>query len=124
MDRHLHHKYFPSCPRNIGLADQYMWKDKDTNKYTCINGISHPIYDCGGNINYSLPLEKYPPVNQIHPQIGMARRMHFNYRETPYWAIPEREGYKPFFHLASDRVYPYPLGDPYGTTRGCSACNQ
>lgn len=80
MDRNLHKKYTPQCPRNIAVVDQYMWPNKDTNKYKCYNGISHPIYDCKGWINYSLPLEMYPPVHRIHPQIHMTRRMHLNYR--------------------------------------------
>jgi len=81
MDRHLHKKYIPQCPRQPNIPDQYMWNQKDTNKYMCFNGISHPIYDCGGNINYGLPLEMYPPVNEIHPQIGMVRHMHLNLRQ-------------------------------------------
>lgn len=81
MDRHLHLKHQPSCPRNVALVNQYMWDNKDTNKYNCNNGVSHPIYDCKGWIHYSLPLEMYPPVNQIHEQIGMTRRTHLNWRD-------------------------------------------
>lgn len=108
MDRNLHPKYKPECPRHASLVDQYMWKEKDTNKYMCYNGISHPIYDCKGEISYSLPLEMYPPVNRVHPQIDMVRRMHFNYRGSPdkYY----REGYS---HQ--------PTGCGCGG-RGCSAC--
>ena len=82
MDRHLHPKYYPKCPRNIGLVDQYSWTDKDTNEYTCQNGISHPIYDCNGWIQFSLPLDMYPPINDIHPQIKMTKKMHLNWRES------------------------------------------
>ena len=80
MDRTRHRKYFPECPRNIALVNQYMWKNKDSNKYHCHNGISHPIYDCSGNVNFSLPLNMYPPVNQVHPQILRSNRLHLNNR--------------------------------------------
>ena len=84
MDRNLHKKFVPPCKRNISEVDQYSWEQKDTNKYMCTNGISHPIYDCKGWVNYSLPLELYPPVTEIHPQIEMTRRMHLNWRGSPY----------------------------------------
>lgn len=82
MDRNLHPKYIPKCPRNIGVVDQYSWEHKDTNDYMCENGISHPIYDCNGWVQFSLPLELYPPVNSIHPQIDMVKRMHLNWRNS------------------------------------------
>ena len=84
MDRNMHPRYVPQCPRQAAIVDQYMWKQKDTNKYKCYNGISHPIYDCTGQVNYSLPLDQYPPANGIHPQIAMTRRMHLNLREDPH----------------------------------------
>ena len=72
MDRNLHRKYVPECPANVGLPDQYMWEIKDTNKYPCRNGVSHPIYDCKGSIHYSLPLHMYPAVSKVHTQISMS----------------------------------------------------
>jgi len=92
MDRRNHAPYIPRCPRHAGLPDQYMWAQKDTNKYMCFNGISHPIYDCKGDINYTLPLEMYPPENQVHPQIGMVNRMHLNYRTYPFVRDERMEG--------------------------------
>ncbi len=80
MFRDQHKKYFPQCPRRQSLVNQYMWPEKDTNQYMCYNGISHPIYDCKGDINYTLPLDMYPPVDDVHPQIKMVRRMHLNHR--------------------------------------------
>lgn len=80
MDRNLHRKYIPNCKRNIPIVNQYMWPQKDSNKYTCDNGMSNPIYDCKGWISYSLPLHMYPKVNEIHPQIAMSERAHLNYR--------------------------------------------
>jgi len=82
MEKNLHKKYIPTCPRNIGIVDQYSWANKDTNDYMCNNGISHPIYDCNGDIQFSLPLEMYPPVNRIHPQIKMVKRSHLNWRDS------------------------------------------
>ena len=81
MDRTYFIKHIPQCPRQSAIVDQYMWEEKDTNKYRCYNGISHPIYDCKGMVNFSLPLEYYPPVNEVHPQIKMVKRPHFNYRQ-------------------------------------------
>jgi len=72
MDRHFHAKHIPCCPPNVGMPDQYMWPVKDTNKYPCRNGVSHPIYDCEGSIHYSLPLHQYPRISEVHPQIAMS----------------------------------------------------
>ncbi len=83
MDRSYHPRYVPSCKKNIAMVDQYMWAEKDTNTYKCDNGVSHPIYDCTGQVNFSLPLEEYPPEHGIHPQIAMTKRAHFNYRQDP-----------------------------------------
>lgn len=80
MDRNLVKRYIPKCPRNIGVVDQYSWEYKDTNDYMCENGISHPIYDCNGWAQFSLPLDMYPPNNDIHPQIKMVKKMHLNWR--------------------------------------------
>jgi len=102
MDRHLHKKYVPTCPRNAAIVDQYMWPQKDTTKYMCHNGISHPIYDCKGWINYTLPLEMYPPVNEVHPQIAMVRRPHLQYRGSA---------------LYRTRPMHPDLGDPYHYSR-------
>ena len=128
MDRHVHPRYRPQCPRQAAIVDQYMWKDKDTTYYKCYNGISHPIYDCKGMINYSLPLEHYPPAGRIHPQIEMTRRMHMNYRGNPhkFYPIQERFTYAPKtgLHIVSDRTPGYPLPNPYGNNRGCNACNR
>lgn len=140
MNRSGHKKYIPQCPRQAAIVDQYMWKQKDTNKYRCYNGISHPIYDCKGWVNFSLPLENYPPVDEVHPQIKMVKRSHLNYRgdslnkeRFAHLRVPNSQiNYGPFgesryptqgFHLATDRVPGYPLPDPYGSRRGCSACS-
>lgn len=89
MLRNYHTKYFPEAPRNIALVDQYSWPVHDTNKYMAYNGISHAIYSCNGSINYTLPLEMYPPVDDVHPQIKMVRRMHLNQRgPNPVRYIP------------------------------------
>lgn len=71
MDRNGHRKYFPYCPPNIPVVDQYLWKQPD-NKYAhanCLNGISQPIYNCHGEISRALPLHMYPKVDEIHPEI-------------------------------------------------------
>lgn len=110
MDRHLHTKYVPSCPRNIPLVDQYMWDTKDTNTYLCRNGVSHPIYDCKGWINFSLPLEMYPRIGEVHPQIAMTNNLHLHQRK-------QKEGYHT--HLATHMVPGYSLPDPYRHPPSC-----
>ena len=142
MDRGGHMIHIPKCRRNIGLPNQFAWKEKDTNKYSCTNGISHPIYDCKGWINFSLPLEMYPRVGEVHPQIEMTRRMHMSYRGNPKKIVPvhQRPTVEYYQHefddrqegiysrvpqrmvLSSDRVPGYKLPNPYGDNRGCSAC--
>jgi len=84
MDRNLHKKYTPQCPRQAGIVDQYLWNIKDTNYYRCYNGISHPIYDCQGHVNFTLPLEMWPKVDKIHPQIRMTKRPILNERPVAY----------------------------------------
>lgn len=80
MDRKQHAKYIPWCPPPIGLVDQYMWENKNTNNRICQNGVSHPIYERNGDIHFSLPLEMYPPVNEVHPQIYAMKRWLMNDR--------------------------------------------
>jgi hypothetical protein len=99
-----------------------MWKDKDTTKYKCFNGISHPIYDCQGMINYSLPLDKYPPAHSIHPQIPMVHRMHMNYRDSPR-RLFIKESFKPGLVIKSAKKPGYPLPSPYGDIGSCGISN-
>lgn len=139
MDRHSHPKYIPDCPRNPGIVNQYMWPQKDTNKYMCYNGISKPIYDCTGSINFSLPLEDYPPVHGIHPEILLVKRPHLRYRgkkgaivkdvweqemrETytaPFEGVYQTEQFSvPYFNVYSNRVPGYPLPQQVGVRRVC-----
>lgn len=87
MYRNNYKKYVPTCPKTIPVVDQYLWKDRDTNQYTCDNGVSHSIYDCQGNVSFTLPLEMYPPGGEIHPQIPLSNRMHYNYRMSPDFLV-------------------------------------
>ena len=89
MDRDVSPAYFPQCPRNAGLPDQYMWAEKDTTAYKCYNGVSHPIYGCDGKINYSLPLHMYPQQGQVHPQVQRTKRPHMDYRQDPRVLVHE-----------------------------------
>lgn len=79
MDRTRAMKYVPPCSNKPALPDQYMRAVKDTNDYPCVNGVAGPIYDCNGNINYTLPLDRYPNWYQIHPEIRLAQK-----RMLPY----------------------------------------
>lgn len=69
MDRSNFGKVVPLCPRNIAIVDQYMWNHKDTNVYPCMDGMAVAIYDCTGNVNFALPLDKYPRGGQVHPEL-------------------------------------------------------
>jgi hypothetical protein len=91
MYRDNHKKHIPTCPKTIPVVDQFLWKDRDTNQYNCNNGISHTIYDCQGNIHFSLPLDMYPPAGEIHPQIPLSNRMHYNYRMSPDIIVEAQE---------------------------------
>ena len=132
MDRSRHPKYVPNCPRHAAQVDQYMWPQKDTNKYMCFNGISHPIYDCKGWVSYSLPLEEYPPADGIHPQIAMTGRLHLNDRDerfrSNYGSDERMEGFYmprdrfPVIGVQSDRVPGYPLPSPHGDTKSSRSC--
>jgi hypothetical protein len=93
MYRDNYEKHVPTCPKTVPVVDQYLWKERDTNKYTCTNGVSHPIYDCKGDVSFTLPLEMYPPAGKVHPQIALSNRMHYNYRMSPDFVELAREGY-------------------------------
>jgi hypothetical protein len=76
-------RYIPTCPSQIAVVDQYMWPTKDTANHICNNGISHPIYNCKGDIHFSLPLEMYPKVGKLHPQIQpVYKNLHTNMRKN------------------------------------------
>jgi len=91
MDRHMHLKHVPTQIPNISLVDQYMWPEKDsTIHHPHDNGISHPIYDCKGWIHYSLPLEMYPKVGHLHPQVQ--HQLNSNQRHYQNRSKDAREG--------------------------------
>jgi len=103
MDRNRHRRHVPREVRQIPLVDQYMWPEKDSNVYHALdNGISHPVYDCGGWIHYSLPLEMWPKLGEIHPQVRHQMELARHYQR--------RERYTPLHHAPS----------PYGEHR--SSC--
>ncbi len=81
MERNLHKRHIPYCQTRVAIVDQYMWPEKDTTERTCENGVSHPIYNCNGEISRSLPLDLYPLVGSIHPQIRKSSQPHFTSRD-------------------------------------------
>jgi hypothetical protein len=83
MDRHLHTNHVPYCRGNVALVDQYMRHEKNTTIHTCLNGINHSIYNQNGDIHYTLPLEMYPFVNEVHPHIAISRstKIHNNFKK-------------------------------------------
>ena len=90
MDRTYHRKHIPFCSTRIAQCDQYMFPEKDQTEPVCENGVSHPIYSCNGWISYTLPLEMYPRVNEVHPQIAMSKSPHFMARDAKMQRYIER----------------------------------
>jgi hypothetical protein len=86
MDRTAHKKWIPFCPTQIPQVDQYSFPIKDPGEYYCHNGVTYPIYDSDGNISYTLPLDMYPKVNSIHPQVLRSKTPRFPNQEDnrPY----------------------------------------
>jgi hypothetical protein len=78
-DRYLRH--IPFCVSRPAIVDQYMWPEKDTTERVCVNGMANPIYSCRGEISRSLPLEMYPRVGELHPQVRMSDQPHFGVRD-------------------------------------------
>ena len=89
LERNHHRRHVPFCPSRIALVDQYMFPEKDTTERLCENGISHPIYACNGDISRTLPLDMYPEVNEVHPQIRQSSRPHFMIRDPVHARIIE-----------------------------------
>ena len=81
MSRTESKRFVPFCETQVFLGDQYMWPEKDTQERICHNGVSHPIYNCQGEISRTLPLDMYPRVNEVHPQVRGALPPHFGSRD-------------------------------------------
>ena len=78
MDRQSHVKHFPILTPSKPYVDNYL---EGTPKYIGYDpykplnvGLSQPIYDIYGNINFSLPLDMYPPRRDIHRQAILHNR--------------------------------------------------
>lgn len=84
MDRDLHKKYIPISPPVIPLVDMYTWQETDRTERVFENGTSRPIYNVNGHLLFTLPLEDYPPVDAIHPQIAYSFRPMFEARNPEY----------------------------------------
>lgn len=84
VDRDLHKRHIPYCPTRVPQVNQYMWQEKDRTDRTCENGISHSIYAANGDISYTLPLDMYPKVNEVHYQIPLSKQYHFGIRDPNY----------------------------------------
>jgi len=81
VERNRYTKHIPMCVTRPALVDQYMWPEKDTTERICENGISNPIYSCDGNVSRTLPLDMYPQVDKVHPQIFRSSQPHFGLRD-------------------------------------------
>ena len=81
VERDLYRRHIPMCVTRPALVDQYMWPEKDSTERVCNNGVSHPIYACNGHVSRTLPLDMYPLVDQVHPQIRQSSQPHFGSRD-------------------------------------------
>lgn len=77
MSRDQSLRHVPYCETRVAHVDQYMWSEVDTTERKCTNGLSHPVYSCDGTISRTLPLDMWPTVNEVHPQIRMSSQPHF-----------------------------------------------
>jgi hypothetical protein len=84
-------RYIPFCETRIPVVDQYMFPEKDTQERICHNGQSHPIYSCNGNISRTLPLNMWPKVDEIHPQIFYSSQPHFGVRDPTMSKMIEQD---------------------------------
>src|SRR5437868_8525060 len=91
VERDLYRRHIPFCETRIALVDQYMFPEKDTADRLCNNGISHPIYACNGMVSRTLPLDMYPEVNEVHPQIRESSHPHFMIRDPVHARVIERD---------------------------------
>lgn len=80
MSRDQHPRYVPFAETRIALVDQQAWEQKDTFQRVSANGISAPIYSCMGTLNRTLPLDKYPRINEVHPEVRIPLAPHFEAR--------------------------------------------
>lgn len=85
MDRSSHVRHVPYYETRVALVDQYTWPEKDSTERVGANGVSHPCYACNGDISRTLPLNDWPKVNEVHPQVRMSSQPHFMARD-PYVA--------------------------------------
>jgi hypothetical protein len=90
MERDGHVRHIPFCETRVPLVDQYMWPEKDTTERICHNGVSHPVYACNGVISRTLPLDMYPKVNEVHPEIRMSSQPHFGIRDPRMGEMVDR----------------------------------
>lgn len=90
VDRDQHARHIPYCETRIALVDQYSFPEKDSTQRICHNGVSHAIYACNGTISRTLPLDQYPIVGTIHPQILKSSQPHFGSRDPLSRAIIEQ----------------------------------
>jgi hypothetical protein len=122
MDRDGNLKHIPFCPTRIEKVDAYSWSEPDPLHHDCVNGWYHQIYECNGNINYQLPLDMYPKVNRVSPEISMTGADPFIARDPVTARMVARtqkdidtkrlEGL--YFYGASYNPYKYlPYGDLY-----------
>jgi len=73
MDRKSHKKHDLILTPAQPYVDNYLQgipRFQGYDPYPPLNtGLTRPIYDIHGNIQFSLPLEHYPPVRKLHREI-------------------------------------------------------
>jgi len=90
VERDAYLRHIPFCPSRYAPVDQYSFPELDTTERRCNNGVSHAIYACNGWISRTLPLDMYPEVNEIHPQIRQSSQPHFMIRDPFHARVIEQ----------------------------------
>jgi len=76
MDRHSHPKFFATFIPTRPPVDTFLQgrNENDTAKPLLDTGLTNTCYDFNGNINYTLPLEDWPPNDDYHRDAYLMRR--------------------------------------------------
>lgn len=76
MDRHSHLKHLEMFLPSVPPVDTFLQgRNEGFTSYPILNsGLTSTIYDFNGNINYTLPLEDWPPINDYHRDVYLMQR--------------------------------------------------
>jgi hypothetical protein len=94
VDRTRSRRHIPFCPTMPEYVDRYSWPDKDLRVHDCQDGYFHNVYNCAGEISFSLPLENWPRLGTVSNDIALSEPVHFHSRD-PRTARKIKQHYMP-----------------------------